>query len=437
MSTLKFTSSAPYCFFTAGNVPGLVEPQSDWKFTIDELPENKDVEIYIHGYAQGFCGFDVPIWLDGHMKLDPDGVIEQECELFLPCDMRENLEQEWVGHEEACSQTGRAMNFDDLLCSLNPDVPKGFYAPIDCIAIIWPHKEEDGVRDPWQAYKGRILWRYDHESLEEVRDMVEEINYPTHGYHRKRKFKKENGLILQNDYSKSHYCLVSMEVDNSDHYANVMKQAVYAHSYAPSKSYAGYQYRFLYPVSCGMWLVAKDPNTGEEKMLLCKQYGTTWSPPKGHMEDGESPIQTAFREVFEETGLVAWNSDPKQGAAWSRWATGGPREYKTLVMFHQECSLDNYGRVLGLLDGYDSDCVPVPPAHIKLPQRIDISKDENTTEYKWVGLSRLHSYLPTQDIEAFFKSREDKSKRPKLDECEISDSSYADEGFAIQLCEIL
>lgn len=29
----------------------------------------------------------------------------------------------------------------------------------------------------------------------------------------------------------------------------------------------------------------------------------SWSYPKGHMDEGESPIQTAVREVFEESGI--------------------------------------------------------------------------------------------------------------------------------------
>ncbi|KAK9877933.1 hypothetical protein WA026_020156 [Henosepilachna vigintioctopunctata] len=41
-----------------------------------------------------------------------------------------------------------------------------------------------------------------------------------------------------------------------------------------------------------------------EYLLLQASYGEHhWSPPKGHTDPGETNIQTAFRETFEETGL--------------------------------------------------------------------------------------------------------------------------------------
>ena len=36
---------------------------------------------------------------------------------------------------------------------------------------------------------------------------------------------------------------------------------------------------------------------------LSKHGRGTWAPPGGHMEFGETPVQTAVREVKEETGL--------------------------------------------------------------------------------------------------------------------------------------
>ncbi len=40
-------------------------------------------------------------------------------------------------------------------------------------------------------------------------------------------------------------------------------------------------------------------------VLLVKQTKGHWSFPKGHMEEGESEIQTAVREVKEETNVDA------------------------------------------------------------------------------------------------------------------------------------
>lgn len=57
----------------------------------------------------------------------------------------------------------------------------------------------------------------------------------------------------------------------------------------------------LYQKSAGMVVYRKAP-TGIEYLLLFQKRSGTWSFPKGHMEMCETEIQTAKREVFEETG---------------------------------------------------------------------------------------------------------------------------------------
>ena len=37
--------------------------------------------------------------------------------------------------------------------------------------------------------------------------------------------------------------------------------------------------------------------------LVIRDPYKKWGLPKGHAEDGESPVETALREVHEETGL--------------------------------------------------------------------------------------------------------------------------------------
>lgn len=49
--------------------------------------------------------------------------------------------------------------------------------------------------------------------------------------------------------------------------------------------------------SCGCVIIEN------KKVLLIKQTKGHWGFPKGHIEDGESEIETAKREVKEETGL--------------------------------------------------------------------------------------------------------------------------------------
>ena len=42
-----------------------------------------------------------------------------------------------------------------------------------------------------------------------------------------------------------------------------------------------------------------------EYLIVFEQFSKCWSLPKGHMEAGETEVQTALRELQEETGLAA------------------------------------------------------------------------------------------------------------------------------------
>lgn len=39
------------------------------------------------------------------------------------------------------------------------------------------------------------------------------------------------------------------------------------------------------------------------EVLVVNQNGTSWSLPKGHLEDGESNLDAAKREIYEESGI--------------------------------------------------------------------------------------------------------------------------------------
>src|SRR5215211_3698201 len=41
----------------------------------------------------------------------------------------------------------------------------------------------------------------------------------------------------------------------------------------------------------------------EGRVLLVSQHGTSWSLPKGHVEEGENLLETARREIYEESGV--------------------------------------------------------------------------------------------------------------------------------------
>jgi 8-oxo-dGTP pyrophosphatase MutT (NUDIX family) len=49
-------------------------------------------------------------------------------------------------------------------------------------------------------------------------------------------------------------------------------------------------------------LVFRSTKTGRKYLLL--DYGRHWDFPKGHVEPGEDLIQTALRELEEETGIT-------------------------------------------------------------------------------------------------------------------------------------
>ena len=60
--------------------------------------------------------------------------------------------------------------------------------------------------------------------------------------------------------------------------------------------------------SCG-GLIYRE-HDGETQLLLLKhRCGGHWSFPKGHMESGETEMETALREIREETGLRVFLRD--------------------------------------------------------------------------------------------------------------------------------
>ena len=56
--------------------------------------------------------------------------------------------------------------------------------------------------------------------------------------------------------------------------------------------------------SCGV-LPYRRVNGRQEFLLVFETYSKCWSLPKGHIEAGETDVQTALRELYEETGLTA------------------------------------------------------------------------------------------------------------------------------------
>ncbi|RLT20869.1 MAG: NUDIX domain-containing protein [Planctomycetota bacterium] len=57
----------------------------------------------------------------------------------------------------------------------------------------------------------------------------------------------------------------------------------------------------IQPISCGFLIVRGNPI---ESFLLMK-HSRRWDLPKGHVDEGETELQCALRELREETGIVA------------------------------------------------------------------------------------------------------------------------------------
>jgi len=53
--------------------------------------------------------------------------------------------------------------------------------------------------------------------------------------------------------------------------------------------------------SCGFLLYRTDPR----RSFLLMRHADRWDLPKGHIDPGETKIQAAYRELYEETGIHA------------------------------------------------------------------------------------------------------------------------------------
>ena len=114
-------------------------------------------------------------------------------------------------------------------------------------------------------------------------------------HHPVRNFDGRVIAILSNKKVKSYIWIVAPKstrfiINDIKEYINI------------EKDFAGYTLDCLYESSCGA-VVYRDIR-GEVRYLLIKNKRSAhWGFPKGHIEEGETKKETAYREVLEETGI--------------------------------------------------------------------------------------------------------------------------------------
>ena len=118
--------------------------------------------------------------------------------------------------------------------------------------------------------------------------------------------------------------------------------------------------------SCGV-LPYRTMNGKREFLLVFETYSKCWSLPKGHIEMGETDVQTAQRELYEETGLTA-------ALDTSRWSS---IEYPISAFARKEVVFC-LGEVAGV------------------PQ----TRDGEIDKFKWVTAGELKDYLFPDTYEA-------------------------------------
>lgn len=128
----------------------------------------------------------------------------------------------------------------------------------------------------------------------------------------------------------------------------------------------------------------------KEKWIFCKHRArTSWETPGGHIEQEESPLDAAKRELFEEIGAISFDIEPLCDC----WVQGGlngvEQEANGQVFFANIHVLDktplNELKSICLLDG--------------LPD--ELTYPEYTNMIFPIAVEKLHSFLKPQITEQF------------------------------------
>jgi len=126
--------------------------------------------------------------------------------------------------------------------------------------------------------------------------------------------------------------------------------------------------------SAGVAIVDLTPqgDITSEPTVLCVRAYANWDFPKGQLEEGESHVQAAIREVEEETSLKHGSDYIISGAVAGATTYGQGRRKKTATYYTATRM---------------SSKVPY------LPVNPELGKPEND-EYRWIPVSELNNILP-------------------------------------------
>lgn len=128
----------------------------------------------------------------------------------------------------------------------------------------------------------------------------------------------------------------------------------------------GRRLRRVDETSAGGLVVADDGVTGPRAALIGRtdrRGRLLWSLPKGHIEEGETPEDTAVREVAEETGIIGEVVAPL-GIIDFWFVADGRRIHKTVHHFLLVAVDSEYGLELSDADVEVSEVAWVPLAEV-------------------------------------------------------------------------
>ena len=75
---------------------------------------------------------------------------------------------------------------------------------------------------------------------------------------------------------------------------------------------------------------------GKSEYLVVRNHGGFWGFPKGKPENNETPVQSAVREAYEETGIRVSESELKSSIEYSYNMTSGQKKIVTLFPVYVE-----------------------------------------------------------------------------------------------------